>query len=538
MLFISRSGPRRPSFHCTACLNLLYYFACSIAYEWCDRSSTGQGLPRCSQHVRHVASANRSTVTYGNGTAGLAAPIGIVARDQFGSRIQVGAGYVVCAKFRLISPGHLYDSNPQVSNEWQVSKHDDGSFEITWHPTTAGLYHITFRFLNANTTSHVTDCYTDKIELQGAHWGVLASEPILDHSSLVGGVPYHQIFVVSGPTNETFSRAEGGHFFDGIARSGADHDVTFYIVARDIYGNQQTSGKDESSLFWLTIFVADLADNVGPEANLRLNLSATDDNSANPHVAASVNAQSGLYEAQYRSPVPGLNKVEVYFGEFSNSSAQIAGSPYSAQIQPPIFDDAVDRTSSVVVGPATIVAGTNITFRVKLQNRFREAKSWSMNYGPLLAAWSLNGAPPQAIELQRDEGLVGEYTGRFFTSTAGLCTVSATLGDDRQAVGSVIAVNIVPAKTVEASLSLTNAGISAGETMELQVASYDRYRNLQMYWPALGYDEYKVQLLLTSTSGYRILSGDLPSYCANVRHHGDGLYLATAKLTISGEYLR
>ena len=70
------------------------------------------------------------------------------------------------------------------------------------------------------------------------------SRPVPARFSLVGGQRFHELLVVSGPTNQTASTAVGGSFFGGTARSGLDRvqqndtttGITFFIVAKDIYG--------------------------------------------------------------------------------------------------------------------------------------------------------------------------------------------------------------------------------------------------------------------------------------------------------------
>lgn len=229
--------------------------------------------------------------------------------------------------------------------------------------------------------------------------------------------------------------------------------------------------------------------------------------------------------------------MQVVYGDFPNSTAAIDGSPFTATIQAAEEDNTVDRAASVVTSAAAVlVAGANLTFRVKLLNQFGEPKPWSMTYGPLLASWSLDGGASQSVALHRDALLLGEYGALFFSTTAGGYSVAATLGDDGQPLGSTLSFTVVPAATSEARVTIAVPGIIAGETVEVLVSSYDRFGNLQSYWPATGYDEYEVELQLRATSGSRILPGELPQYKAEVRHQADGHYMATVRLTISGEY--
>lgn len=120
----------------------LWCLSATLAYDWCDSPPAGQpaALPACHVAIPLVTVANRSTVEFDAGMAepgvfdaGSNGTIDVNARDQYGDRMAVGAGFVLCARFRWIGRGGFtFTDTTAAFADWGVVKHSaSGSFTTT-----------------------------------------------------------------------------------------------------------------------------------------------------------------------------------------------------------------------------------------------------------------------------------------------------------------------------------------------------------------------------------------------------------------------
>jgi hypothetical protein len=347
-------------------------------------------------------------------------------------------------------------------------------------------------------------------------------------------------------------------------------DIWFYTEACDLYGNRQTSDVDEFGKWTLLIYVPDqdAIDFNGDYAAINL---------LNHTRCACVSVTSkpgepGIYMARYRSPLAGQNKVDVRF-----DNVTLAGGPFVTDVRDHAADtqgqkDDLDRARSVVAGaadwpgPTVLEAGVASYFTVTLRNQFDENKKWVSKYGALLAVLTtLPGGPSFDVPLLRQEILdsYGQvayyYNGQILLRVAGIYSIRCTIGGEEtpagigpaagvtlsgDLVGSELFFSVVPAETWAAEVTLRNVGITAGDLLQVEVASRDCWGNLQDYWPVQGFDEYEVVATMTQTSGGKDLPA-LPTLPAKVRSLKEGeparrvpgRYLAELRLTLSGSYM-